>query len=174
MTSPVDGQDRLGSARLLSDYPIVVIATTTVAAALADWRAQIRFLIVVAGLFMLVIAAMLFLVVRKLSQQHRLSQQRLRQEKQRLDTAVNNMTQGLLLFDASERLVICNQRYLEMYGLSTDIVKPGCTFREIIAHRKATGSFGGDEDKYCTWSCATSGRENRSSSIPPTDARSRS
>ena len=148
-TSPVDGQDRLGAVRLLNDYPIVVIATTTVSAALADWSAQIRFLIVVAGLFMVVIAAMLFLVVRKLSQQHRLSQQRLQQEKLRLDTAVNNMTQGLLLFDSSQRLVVCNQRYIEMYRLSTEVVKPGSSFREIIAHRKAMGAFDGDVEEYC-------------------------
>jgi diguanylate cyclase (GGDEF)-like protein len=147
--SPVDGQDRLGSARLLNGFPIVVIATTTVSAALADWRDQIRFLVAVAGLFVLVIMAMLFLVVRKLSHQHRLSELRLRLEKQRLDTAVNNMTQGLLLFDSSHRLVVCNPRYIEMYGLSADVVRPGCTFREIIAHRKATGSFVGDVDAYC-------------------------
>ena len=98
---------------------------------------------------MLVIAAMLFLIVRKLSQQHRLSQRRLRLEKQRLDTAVNNMTQGLLLFDSSQRLVVCNPRYIEMYGLSAEVLKPGCTFREVIAHRKATGSFVDDVDEYC-------------------------
>jgi diguanylate cyclase (GGDEF)-like protein len=160
LTSPVDGQDRLGSARLLNDYPIVIIATTTISAALADWRAQISFLIVVAGLFMLVIAAMLFLVVRKLSQQHRLSQQRLRQEKQRLDTAVNNMTQGLLLFDSSQRLVVCNQRYLEMYGLSAEIVKPGCSFREILAYRKATGSLIGDDQEFYTRVMESVGRKN--------------
>ena len=97
---------------------------------------------------MLAIAALLFLVVRKLSQQHRASQQRLTLEKQRLDTAVNNMTQGLLLFDATQRLVICNQRYIEMYGLSAEIVKPGCSFRDVIAHRKETGSFVGDVDHY--------------------------
>ena len=97
---------------------------------------------------MLAIAVMLFLVVRKLSQQHRASRQRLTLEKQRLDTAVNNMTQGLLLFDSSQRLVICNQRYLEMYGLSAEIVKPGCSFRDVIAHRKQTGSFTGDVDQY--------------------------
>ena len=147
--SPVDGQDRLGSARLLNGFPIVVIATTTVSAALADWRDQIRFLVAVAGLFVLVITAMLFLAVRKLSHQHRLSEQRLRLEKQRLDTAVNNMTQGLLLFDSSRRLVVCNPRYIEMYGLSIEVVKPGCTFHDIIAHRKATGSFAGDVDAYC-------------------------
>jgi diguanylate cyclase (GGDEF)-like protein len=149
LTSSSDGQDRLGSARLLSHFPIVVIATKTVSAALADWRAQVRFLVVTAGLSMLVIAAMLFLVVRKLSRQHRLAQQRLTLEKQRLDTAVNNMTQGLLLFDSSERLVVCNQRYLEMYRLSAQVVKPGCSFRDIIAHRKAMGSFHGDVEEYC-------------------------
>jgi diguanylate cyclase (GGDEF)-like protein/PAS domain S-box-containing protein len=69
-------------------------------------------------------------------------------EKQRLDTAINNMTQGLLLFDASQRLVVCNQRYIEMYGLSAEVLKPGCSFREIIAHRKATGSFVGDDEEY--------------------------
>src|SRR5258708_33668673 len=126
-----------------------MVATTTVSAALADWREEIRFLIAVAGLSVLVITVMLLLVIRKLSQQHRASQQRLTQEKQRLDTAVNNMTQGLLLFDSSQRLVICNQRYIEMYGLSTEVVKPGCTFREVVAHRKATGSFVGDDDEYC-------------------------
>ena len=137
LTSPVDGKDRLGSARLLNDFPIAVIATTTVSAALADWREQIRFLIAAAGLSVFVITGMLFLVVRKLSQQHRLSQQRLTQEKQRLDTAVNNMTQGPLLFDSSQRLVVCNQRYIEMYGLSTEVVEPGCTFPR--RHRSSKG-----------------------------------
>jgi diguanylate cyclase (GGDEF)-like protein len=149
LRSPVDGQDKLGSARRLSNFPIVVIATTSVAAALADWREQIRFLIAVAGLSVFVIAIMLILVVRRLLRQYRFSQQRLTLEKQRLDTAINNMTQGLLLFDSSQRLVVCNERYLEMYGLSAAAVKPGCTFREVIGCRKANGSFSGDEDAYC-------------------------
>ena len=34
--------------------------------------------------------------------------------------------QGLTLFDHSMRLVICNQRYIEMYGLSPDKAIPGC------------------------------------------------
>jgi diguanylate cyclase (GGDEF)-like protein len=148
VTSPVDGQDRLASSRALTNFPIVIVATTTVAAALADWQEQMRILVAVASASALAIALLLFLVVRKLSQQHHLSQQRLTLEKQRLDRAVNNMTQGLLLFDSSQRLVVCNQRYIEMYGLSADVIKPGCTFHEVISHRKATGSFTGDVDKY--------------------------
>jgi diguanylate cyclase (GGDEF)-like protein/PAS domain S-box-containing protein len=148
LTSPIDGEDRLVASRALTNFPIVIIASTTMSAALADWREQIASLIAIAGLSVLAIVALLFLVVRKLSHQHRASKQRLTLEKQRLDTAVNNMTQGLLLFDSKQRLVICNDRYREMYGLSADVVRPGCSFREVIAHRKQTGSFVGDVDHY--------------------------
>ena len=71
-------------------------------------------------------------------------------EKHRLDVALDNMTQGLVLFDASERIVVCNQRYIEMYGLSPDVVKPGCGFRDLIGHRKQAGSFKGDVEEYCS------------------------
>jgi diguanylate cyclase (GGDEF)-like protein len=142
LISPIDGRERLAAARKLSKFPISIIATTTVATALADWQQQTRFLIGVAALSALTIVVMLSLVVRKLLQQHRL-------EKQRLDTAINNMTQGLLLFDSSQRLVVCNQRYIEMFDVSTDVVKPGCTIRQLLEHRKANGTFQGDVDEYC-------------------------
>ncbi|GIQ72645.1 EAL domain-containing protein [Bradyrhizobium sp. RD5-C2] len=148
MTSPVDGKDRLVSSRALTKFPIVVVATTTTEAALANWREQIGMLIAVTAASVLAIAILLTLVVRKLLQQHRTQQQRLTLEKLRLDTAVNNMTQGLLLFDAAQRLVICNKRYIEMYGLSADIIRPGCSFRDVIVHRHLTGSFQGDVERY--------------------------
>ncbi|WP_375314733.1 EAL domain-containing protein [Bradyrhizobium sp. A5] len=146
--SPVDGEDRLISARALPHFPILMMATTTRAAALMDWREQIGILISVAGASALAIAGVLIAIVRKLLEQHRASRERLTLEKLRLDRAVNNMTQGLLLFDAELRLVVCNERYIEMYGLSADVVKPGRSFHDIIAHRKATGSFTGDTDDY--------------------------
>ncbi|QOZ34230.1 EAL domain-containing protein [Bradyrhizobium sp. CCBAU 53421] len=148
MTSPVDGKDRLVSSRALTKFPIVVVATTTTEAALANWREQIGILIAITAASVLAIAILLTLVVRKLLQQHRTQQQRLTLEKLRLDTAVNNMTQGLLLFDAAQRLVICNKRYIEMYGLSADVIQPGCSFRDVIVHRHLTGSFQGDVERY--------------------------
>jgi diguanylate cyclase (GGDEF)-like protein len=146
--SPVDGVHRVGAAHRLTSYPLIVTATTTVAAALADWREQMRFLIGVGTASVVLITMMLYVVVRRLVADHRAAQQRLILEKLRLDKAVNNMTQGLLMFDADEHLVICNQRYIDIYGLSTDVVKPGCSFRELIAHRKACGSLLGDESAY--------------------------
>ena len=147
--SPIDGQERLISARTLADFPLSIVATTTVWAALADWRQQTRFLIAAAGLSVLVIAATLLLVIRKLAQQHRLSQQQLRLEKQRLDTAVNNIPQGLILYDTSARITVCNRRYIDMFGLSPEVAKPGSTMQDLIAHRKATGSFDGDVEQFC-------------------------
>ena len=71
------------------------------------------------------------------------------------------MTQGLLLFDLSQRLVICNQRYLEMYGLSAEIVKPGCSFRDVIAHREQTGRLPATSTSMSRACCATSSSATR-------------
>jgi diguanylate cyclase (GGDEF)-like protein len=142
MVSAIDGLSRLASARALTDFPIGIIATTTVLAALADWREQLSYMIAAAGLSVLVIAGMLFFVVRKLSQQHQM-------EKERLDTAVNNIPQGLVVYDKTARITVCNERYVEMFGLSPEIAKPGNTMQDLIAHRKETGSFDGDVDEFC-------------------------
>ena len=150
LQSPIDQTDRLGSAAPLAHFPGVVVATNTVSAALADWREQTRFLVVAAALSAVVIALILFLIIRQITRQSREAQQRLEAERRQLDTALNNMIQGLVTFDASARLVTFNRRYIDMYGLSTDIVKPGCHFRDLMQHRKDTGSFAGDVDAFCS------------------------
>jgi diguanylate cyclase (GGDEF)-like protein len=79
----------------------------------------------------------------------RLTDRRLAAERGQLSIAVNNIPQGLVLYDASARIIICNQPYLDMFGLSPDVAKPGCTMQRLIAHRKETGSFDGDVDAFC-------------------------
>ena len=78
-----------------------------------------------------------------------MTDQRLAAERRQLSIAVNNIPQGLVLYDASARIIICNQPYLDMFGLSPDVAKPGCTMQRLIAHRKETGSFDGDVDAFC-------------------------
>ncbi len=65
-----------------------------------------------------------------------------------LDIALNNMTQGVVMFDAGGRLIVHNQRYLEIYGLSPDVVKPGAMLADIIQHRFAKGSLTRDPRDY--------------------------
>ncbi|HEY1311649.1 MAG TPA: PAS-domain containing protein [Pseudolabrys sp.] len=74
---------------------------------------------------------------------------RLRAQNRRLSTALNNMSQGLNMFDQQGRITLLNRRYLEMYKLSADIVKPGCTLYELIQHRKDTGLLSGEVAAYC-------------------------
>lgn len=72
----------------------------------------------------------------------------LRERNRQLDVAVNNMTQGLVMFSADVGLVLWNRRYLEMYGLSPDVVKEGCSSLDLIKHRQETGTFYGDPETY--------------------------
>src|SRR5262249_57139426 len=57
-----------------------------------------------------------------------------RRQNHRLDAALNNMSQGLCMFDKTAQLVFCNQRYLEMYNLSPKVVKPRCGLYDLLLH----------------------------------------
>jgi hypothetical protein len=89
-----------------------------------------------AGLCVVALVAAL-LVHRRVGNQNR-----------RLSTALNNMSQGLNMFDAQGRITLVNTRYIEMYKLDPRVVKPGCTLKALIEHRKTTGLFSGDVDSY--------------------------
>src|SRR5262245_3299334 len=66
-----------------------------------------------------------------------------------LDGALNNMSQGLNMFDRESRLVVSNKRYIEMYRLPPGAVKPGVTVRDLVDMRLAAGTFfKTDPDQY--------------------------
>ncbi len=66
---------------------------------------------------------------------------RLEQQNTQLDAAMNNMSQGLAMFDDEQRLVVCNKLYAEMYGLTPAQVRPGTTVREILQYRVTSGCY---------------------------------
>ena len=73
-------------------------------------------------------------------------------ERLRFHTAINNMSQGLCFFDGQQRLIVCNQRYAEMYRLSIEQVRPGTTLREIVDHRYASGCMAEmTREAYLAW-----------------------
>ncbi len=79
----------------------------------------------------------------------KLSEAKLFEQKLQIDAAVDNMSQGLVMFDPDGRIVVLNRRYMEMYGLSPKVVRLGCTLRQLIEHRKEVGLFRGDPEAYC-------------------------
>ncbi len=57
------------------------------------------------------------------------------------NSALDHMSQGLVMFDADERLIICNQQYPRTYRLSSEQVRRGTTLEELRAYRKANGAL---------------------------------
>ena len=135
-----------GSAQGSRTVKLLVVCGVLLAAVIAAdrdaaWSLRERVL--------LALVAVLAVIAGLLVRRDRLTDQRLAAERRQLSIAVNNIPQGLVLYDASARIIICNQPYLDMFGLSPDVAKPGCTMQRLIAHRKETGSFDGDVDEFC-------------------------
>ncbi len=69
---------------------------------------------------------------------------RLIREKRQTRAAVDNMSQGLGMFDANGRLVLFNSRYAEMYSLAPDFLKRQPRLSELLEQRLKTGKFKGN------------------------------
>ena len=90
-----------------------------------------------------------------------LSRERWRNRMSRI--ALNNMTQGLCMFDKSARLVLCNMRYIEMHRLRREQLRGGMPLREMLVLRLQQGTFAGDPDSYAA-SCLSEVAEGRTES----------
>ena len=133
LQSPIDGTDRLGSAAPLKHFPGVIVATKTVAAALTDWREQTRFLVAAAALSASVVAAH---PVPDHPPDHAAEPRSAatagggaastRHRAEQHDPGPGDAR-------PSGRVVTFNRRYIDMYGLSTEIVKPGAIARPDAA-----------------------------------------
>lgn len=58
----------------------------------------------------------------------------LREQNQRFSAAVENMSHGLCMFDADERMIICNGNYLNIFCLDARVIRPGIRFLDILRH----------------------------------------
>ncbi len=75
----------------------------------------------------------------------------LRQANLRLDAALNNMLQGLCLYDEEHRLQVCNSRYRAIFGLAPAQTRPGMSFHEMIElAATAQGLYGNVEESHRT------------------------
>ncbi len=74
----------------------------------------------------------------------RISQQ-LHARNLQFDTALTNMVQGLCMFDRDQKLIVVNKRYLDVYGFSPDVVKPGITLRELMQYSVSLGNYTAEE-----------------------------
>jgi diguanylate cyclase (GGDEF)-like protein/PAS domain S-box-containing protein len=74
--------------------------------------------------------------------------QKLGEQNLRLDVALNNMNQGLCMFDAQNLLMVWNERYREMYNIDPRHIWRGCAVRDLLDARIAAGTFPLDPGRY--------------------------
>jgi diguanylate cyclase (GGDEF)-like protein/PAS domain S-box-containing protein len=74
--------------------------------------------------------------------------QKMSEQNLQLDVALNNMNQGLCMFDAQNLLVVWNERYREMYNIDPRHIWRGCTIRDLLDARIAAGTFPLDPARY--------------------------
>jgi PAS domain-containing protein len=156
-----DAQARFVSVQPLHEYPLVINVAVSEAAALANWYRRAT-LIGIGTVLALICSIFLLRILSK--QLHRLllseaalterevsladKTRELQSANVHIDAALNNMSQGLCMFNGNGQLVLCNDRYIRMYNLSADVIKPGCTLLEMLEHRRQRGSFMNDPTEY--------------------------
>jgi diguanylate cyclase (GGDEF)-like protein len=140
--SPVDAEEHLIAVHGLSHFPLAVIIGRTVAATLQPWRDQMRYLGGIAALLDAGVAGLVLLGMHQLRNRDLLARAELwrtRAEAERaaaeangqneralaayyarFNAAVNNLSQGLCMFDRDDRLIIFNPRLAEIFEMPPD------------------------------------------------------
>lgn len=159
----LDGVKHAVAVEPVRGYPLLIGISIPEHVILEDWRSRAALMIFSVGL-LLVLASLL---LRAMAAQYRKlirsqdeliektravertnarlleSEAELVMQNRRFDAAVNNMTQGLAMFDAESRLVVCNERFRTMYGFSAEDVRPGRLLRDIMTSDRALPPWGG-------------------------------
>jgi methyl-accepting chemotaxis protein len=135
---------RRGGMVILVGLAVFAVGFASLTVVAPDWAAVVR---AIPGSALAVIAAALIAQLAVSVTQAVLART-LRRENEQLHLAIDSMAQGLCMFDASERLVVCNTQYHQMYELTADDVKPGSTLTEVLARRVAKGTFNRDPHQY--------------------------
>jgi methyl-accepting chemotaxis protein len=137
---------------LLSCLGIVIIAMsvaigtpTPIHDFLSDWFDDPKLLPGIASVAALSVA---IIFAARLLYSYRQSKRLLAEERSNLDTALNNMRHGLIMFDAEGRLILYNQRFIEMYRLPPGAITLGCSLTDLLRLRKAAGTYQGDPEQY--------------------------
>ena len=122
------------TGRNLVHYPLSIVVTRRLSVALDSWQFAAIYVAGGAALIVLLIAALSWGMARTIWRG-------VQAQNRRLDTALNSMIQALAMFDGEGRLIICNERYLEMYRLPRAALTCGTMFADILRMRLENGTY---------------------------------
>jgi signal transduction histidine kinase/CheY-like chemotaxis protein len=138
--SRFNGREVFVSARPALYPTLMISASIEVDAALAGWyRDRVRALAVssILGIVIILVALALMVILR---QRGKAEDERAR-ARQTLESALESMSDGFVMFDAADRLIACNSRYRDFYRISAPFIQPGNTFDDIMREGALRGQY---------------------------------
>jgi diguanylate cyclase (GGDEF)-like protein len=147
-----DGVDRIIAVHRAEHFPLVVAVTMSMSDVLADWRRQSTILEVGAWFLAAFILVGGLILVRRINQlaksnydlgiarEREATQANSAVQAERFNFAFENMCQGLVMFDADDRVIVCNARYAELYKLPLELTKAGTSKEDLTAYRLTVGT----------------------------------
>lgn len=146
--SSTDGVVRINGYAHGKTYPIVVAAAESTDDILESWwlKTEHELLELAVALGAL---GLLGVVIWRMTRALDRRAEEIETTAARFKTAIDNMSHGMCLFDAQQRVVVANDRYAEIYGLTPEQLRPGTTKRTILGHLERAGThFTADPDAY--------------------------
>jgi len=150
----VDGNNRLVSYRTSKKFPLVFSVGLAESDALSGYRKhRTTYFAAAAIVTVLVLLATVFTVRRQLKLDEsrvrlRLLNEEISKQNVLFDAALANMSNGLSMFDADGRLMVWNDRYVEIYGMDPELIRQGVSISTIVEHRRQAGNLEVDADTY--------------------------
>ncbi|AXK83009.1 EAL domain-containing protein [Pseudolabrys taiwanensis] len=116
------------SGRNLQHYPMAIVVIKRLDDALTSWRYAAIYIAGAALIITLLIVGGATFMARKFGRN-------LQAQNRKLDAALNNMSQGLTMFDGAGRLIVYNDRYRDLYKLPPESLKSGIALRDVLQLR---------------------------------------
>jgi diguanylate cyclase (GGDEF)-like protein len=142
-TGVQDGVERLVSVANSPDFPVAVIIGRGMPDVVAEWTAETRWLACIAALLILALLLGATRLAHKVDQRAERGRQRVLEQMAEqaavLSNAIDNIVQGLAMFNKRGVMVLYNKRYAEMYGLPKQELLPGVATEELQDRLKRNG-----------------------------------
>ena len=134
-----DGTDRLFAVAHSPNFPVAAVVAVSLNDIVADWVRQTEGLAFAAGVIVLSIIAGVIRLADRIDQlsdarEREAVQAQLAIQYKRFNNAMDNIVQGVALYDRNHTLIACNKRYAEIYGLPEKLTKRGVTRAQILDH----------------------------------------
>ncbi len=144
----------LMAVRRLSVFRLVSVSKISHADVFADWQ---RLAMILSAVILVMVAATIVLL-RKMSRMFGAitaseraaiaanakvfaASRQLYQAKDHLDLAISHMRQGLVMFDADQRITLCNRAYADLYGIPFVRLVPGTSLEQVLRWRVESGVY---------------------------------